>query len=166
MGCEDITSVDETSSLNHEAISAEMAKSGQWAEKVSGGGKNVAANGIIEWLSVNATTDTEGNVSGKFEYGNTIPNQEWRYHGSIECLAISADGSRAVAIGPVTLTQGPDSPGLGQLVAFYINDNGNGKKLDTATTFFSSSLNCEQRLNAVNQPVGKETSGNYTIATR
>lgn len=163
MGCEDITSVDETSSLNHEAIGAEMAKSGQWAEKVSGGGKNVGEDGITEWVSLHATKDADGNVSGMFEYANT-GIQDWRYHGSAECLAVSPDGSQAVVIGSVTLTQGPDSPALGTLVAFFINDNGNGNNQDSAVTFFAGGLNCDDLIN--NVPNGRPTSGNYNIAVR
>lgn len=163
IGCESVTSDDEASTLNHETIGVELASSSQWVEKVSGGGKNVGEDGVTEWLSVHATKDADGNVSGIYEYANT-GIQDWRYHGSAECLAVSPDGRRAVVIGPVTLTQGPDAPAIGTLVGFYINDNGNGNKQDSAVAFFAGGLNCDVLIDNVVD--GRPTSGNYQIAVR
>lgn len=167
-GCDSVTSGEESSPnlLESEITSEFDAKggSGRWVEMVTGGGKNLnEISGATEWISINVTKDADGNVSGKYEYGNTPPLQGWRYHGSADCLAISPDGNRAVVIGPVTLTQGPDSPELGTRVGFVVDDNGNGKKLDSARAFFAGSNPCEIYLNSA---PGQSTSGNYSIKTR
>jgi hypothetical protein len=167
-GCDSVTSGEEASPnlLESEITSEFDAKggSGRWVEMVTGGGKNVnETSGATEWISLSVTKDADGNVSGKYEYGNTPPLQGWRYHGSADCLAISPDGTRAVVIGPVTLSQGPDSPDLGTRVGFIVDDNGNGKNLDSARAFFAGSNSCELYLNST---PAQSTSGNYSIKTR
>ena len=168
-GCDSVTSGEESSpNLLESDITSEFnAKygTGRWVERVAGGGKNVneGEEEPAEWISVNVTKDADGNVSGKYEYGNTPPLQGWRYHGSADCLAISPDGTKAVVIGPITLTQGPDSPDLGTRIGFVIQDNGNGKNLDTGFAFFAGSSDCAVHLDSTG---ARTTSGNYQIARR
>ena len=132
---------------------------------VTGGGKNVneGESQPTEWISLHVTKDAEGNVSGKYEYGNTHPLQDWRYHGSADCLAISPDGTKAVVIGPVTLTQRPDSYPLGTRIGFVIQDNGNGNNLNTGYAIVPGNRGCEEYLN---HSGARTTSGNYSIKTR
>lgn len=100
-------------------------------------------------------------MSGNYEYAN-IGFQNWRYHGEPDCLALSADGTRAALIGPVTLSQG-DSPALSTRVGFIIDDGGKGKDVDRARAFFAGNLSCQ---NALGLGSGRPTSGNYTISRR
>ena len=112
-----------------------QANGGPWVEMVNGGGTNDGGS-FTEWISLSVRKNASGAVSGNMEYAN-LGFQDWRYHLEPDCLAVSADGSRAVAIGARTLSQGPDAPPLGTRVAFLIHDNGSGENVDRARTFFA-----------------------------
>lgn len=131
-----------------------------WVAMVNGGGKNVNGS-ITEWITLRVTKNAAGEVSGMYEYANE-GLQNWRYKGTPDCLAISVDGARAVAIGPVTNPQGPEAPKLGTRVAFLIEgDNETGG----ARAYFSGTITCEQMLQRWRADL-PAVKGNYTIRRR
>jgi hypothetical protein len=141
-----------------------FASTQAWVEQVTGGGENDLGF-YTEWTALSVRRDGTGALSGMYEYANE-GLQNWRYHGEPDCLAISADGTKAVVIGPVTLSQGPDAPPLGTRVAFAIADNGSGDGVDRAGTLFAGNLSCADALAIFAVFPQGINYGNYTIAQR
>lgn len=135
-----------------------------WVEMVTGGGTNDLGS-YTEWISVSVSRNGLGELTGMYEYANR-GLQDWRYHGEPDCLAISADGTRVVTGGPITLSQGPDAPPLGTRVGFFIEDNGAGQGVDRAGAVLAGGASCEFGLIIFDLVQKGVTSGNYTIARR
>jgi hypothetical protein len=96
-----------------------------------------------------------------YEYAN-VGLQGWRYRGVPDCIFISGSGRRAVVVGPVTHSQGPDAPALGTRVAFVIDDRGDGGGEDGAIAALAGNLSCPIFLLLS----GEMTAGNYSIQRR
>jgi len=137
-------------------------KGNGWVQMVTGGGTNTLGGPVTEWISLSVRKDADGNVSGNYEYANE-GFQNWRYHGVPDCMAVSADGLRAVVIGPMTRSQ-TSTLEVGTRVGFYIVDNGTGANDDAAVAFFAGDATCAQVL--TQSRATRPNSGNYNISTR
>lgn len=112
---------------------------GPAVEQVTGGGVTISerwSGTVLQWTSLSVHRDSAGVVSGMIEYAN-LGIQDWRYQLEPECLHISEDGTRAVIIGAVVLSEGPEAPPLGTRVIFFVKDFGNGGGSDGLAIFWA-----------------------------
>lgn len=90
----------------------------------------------FQTFAFHANTDNNGNVTGSWESNWQSQNPELggKFHGTIDCLNILADGKTAIMSGIVTHVTGNCCPyfdfypEVGGIVWFEVQDNGEGAK--------------------------------------
>lgn len=99
-----------------------------FAASASGG-----ANWILDFsglevgnvLAFNAKRSADGTVQGQWEYQQTFLGDVFRFHGSVTCIEVYDDGTRAKFGGPITRSNDPTIP-VGLFGWWTVVDNGPG----------------------------------------
>jgi hypothetical protein len=103
-------------------ILASAAFTGGWSEKVTGGGQ-VAAGTCVLTITMSAWSNDAGGFSGQMEYsrdqGTCSSAPPVSVHATVECLTLSADGTKAVLAGPIQTVQN-DPNGLVQADSWLV----------------------------------------------
>ena len=118
-----------------EAIEPSAASSADVVAEASGGanwdllGFDLTGDGVDDpignVLAFNAVRYADGSVRGQIEYQQSALGEFFRFHGTVTCIGVYDDGTRAKFGGLITRSDDPTIP-VGVYMWFTVVDNGAG----------------------------------------
>jgi hypothetical protein len=110
-------------------------------DRVTGGAEYIAVGGITFSMTANAITTPRG-LRGSIQYTRDNGSAALVVHATVECLFISADGTRAVMAGPPTVQENTIAANTNDWFAASVREGGTGSGDNVRAWFVSSTFNC------------------------
>jgi hypothetical protein len=110
-------------------------------DRVTGGAEYIAAGGVTFSMTANAITTPKG-LRGSIQYTRDNGTAALIVHASVECLVISADGTRAVMAGPAMVQENTIGANTNDWFAAAVREDGTGSGDNVRAWFVTAGFSC------------------------